>query len=79
MESVSWADDTDFHCKWLFGSLMEGGWEEQKTGGQLPSQGTVVVNQLRGGEYLSQGGGEGSNSRSALEANFIFKLECCYS
>ena len=79
MESVHYVGDTDFHFKWHLNSLMEGGWEEQKTRGQPPGQGTAVVNQLRGGGHLSQEGGEGSDSRSALEANFLFKLECCYS
>lgn len=36
--------DTDFHFKWPLDSLMKGGWEEQKTKGQPPSQGTVLVN-----------------------------------
>lgn len=38
----------------------------------MSRQGTVTMNQLRGGGYPGQEGQEGSNSRSALEANLLF-------
>lgn len=76
MERASHRDDIDFHFRWPFGSFTKGGFG-RKEDWRLVSQ--LGESSAEGGDGLGLERREGSNSSSALEANLVFKLNCCSS